>query len=86
MTFLILDANAGASEKLFDDEESKQLLGHTDRFGVLFGSPAGRMPAGLDAVGVVCELVADARFPLEARRKAIGWLRRHGVTITIAPQ
>jgi len=85
MTFFVLDANARASVSLFDDPESKRLLGHNDKFGVLLVSRTGGLPVGLDALGVVCELVADTRFPLEARRRAIGWLRQQGVAITIAP-
>jgi len=86
MTLIVLDDGDRGQAKLFDDPRSRELLGHQRKFGVLMVCKNRALPPGLDALRVVPQLVADPAFPLEARRRAVEWLRRQGVAITVAPQ
>jgi len=85
VTLIVPDPDGGPDVHLFDDELSKRLLGHENKFAVAFVSRTTPLPPGLDALRIVPQLVADPEFPLEARREAIEWLRRQGVPITVSP-
>jgi len=76
MTLIVLDPDDDrGSVRLFDDPVSRELLGHQHIFGVLLVS---------DALRVISGLVTDPAFPLEARRRAVEWLRQR-VPVTVAP-
>jgi len=86
MTILVPDPeNDRTYVHLFDDPVSKRLLNHENgAFAVALVSATGhRLPPALDALGIVSELVADPAFPLDARRRAVEWLKRQGVAITV---
>jgi hypothetical protein len=92
MTVIVPDPDDDrAYVHLFDDPVSKRRL--MQRTGapseeVIYAavvSKTGDLPPSIDGLRIVSELVADPAFPLEARRRAVEWLRRQGVSITVTP-